>query len=210
MEATALRASARKTSGKGPARRARSNGLIPAVFYNPKAEAIMLTVNAAEMKEFLKNNDENVFVNLQIEDQGHAQERMSIVKEIQTDPLSGQILHVDFYEISMDHKLTVEVPLHFAGSPAGIDAGGELQILKREVALSCLPSSLPEHIEVDISHLKVGEAFRVANLTLAEGITVLEAEDTILVMVSITREAMKAEAAEAPKEPEILKQKAKE
>jgi len=215
MEATALRASARKTSGKGPARRARTNGLIPAVFYNPRAEAIMLTVNAAEMKEFLKKNDENVFINLQIDDQGVSQERMSIIKDIQMDPLSGQILHIDFYEISMDHKLTVAVPLHFTGSPEGVKSGGELQILKREVSLTCLPSSLPENITVDISHLKVGEALRVGNLSVTEGVTILDAEDAILVMVAVTREAMKAEAEteteeEVPKEPEILKQKAKE
>ena len=175
----------------------------------------MLTVNAAEMKEFLKTNDENVFINLQIDDQGVSQERMSIIKDIQMDPLSGQILHIDFYEISMDHKLTVAVQLHFTGSPEGVKSGGELQILKREVSVTCLPSSLPENITVDISHLKVGEALRVGNLSVTEGVTILDAEDAILVMVAVTREAMKTEAeteteAEVPKEPEILKQKAKE
>ncbi len=215
MEAIALRASARNISGKGPARRARANGLIPAVFYNPKAEAVMLTVNNRQMMELLKKSDENVFINLQIEGGERIQERMSIIKDIQQDPLTGQILHVDFYEISMDHKLTVEVPVHFTGSPAGVKLGGELQILKREVSLTCLPSALPEHIAVDISHLKVGEALRVGNLTVPEGVTILDAEEAILAMVSVTRAAMKAEAEaeereEAPKEPEILKQKAKE
>ncbi|MBP8980182.1 MAG: 50S ribosomal protein L25/general stress protein Ctc [Syntrophobacterales bacterium] len=215
MEAIALRASARNTSGKGPARRARANGLIPAVFYNPKAEAVMLTVNNRQMMELLKKSDENVFINLQIEDGERVLERMSIIKDIQQDPLTGQILHVDFYEISMDHKLTVAVPVHFTGSPAGVKLGGELQILKREVSLTCLPSALPEHIAVDISHLKVGEALRVGSLPVPEGVTILDAEDAILAMVSVTRAAMKAEAEaeeseEAPKEPEILKQKAKE
>jgi len=211
MEAIALRASARKISGKGPARRARAHGLIPAVFYNPKAEAIMLTVNAVEMKEFFNINEDNAFINLQIEDNGKSLERMSIVKDVQRDPLTGQILHIDFYEISMDHKLTANVALQFDGSPVGIDLGGELHILKREVSLSCLPSALPEHIKLDISNLKVGEALRVKNIPAMEGVTIMDAEDSILAMVAVTRDAMKAESDEeavASKEPEILRQKA--
>ncbi|HOF04222.1 MAG TPA: 50S ribosomal protein L25 [Syntrophales bacterium] len=212
MEAIALRASARKISGKGPARRARAQGLIPAVFYNPKAETLMLTVSDADMKAFFKQSDENAFINLRIEDEGKFQERMSIVKDLQKDPLTGKILHVDFYEISMDHKLTAAVSLQFLGTPVGVAVGGELQIPKREVSLSCLPSVLPEHIAVDISGLKVGEALRVRDLPAMAGISILEADDTILAMVSVTREAMKAEAGEeeTPREPEILKQKVKE
>jgi len=210
MEAIALRASARKTSGKGPARRARTSGLIPAVFYNPRAESLMLTVSAADMKDILKQKDENVFINLQIEDEGKSRDRMSIIKDIQLDCLTGQIIHIDFYEISMDHKLTVDVPVHFDGSPEGVELGGELQIMKKEISISCLPSLLPDHISVNISGLKVGEALRVRDLPLTAGMTILESEDAILAMVSVTREAMKSEAEEAVKEPEVLKQKAKE
>jgi large subunit ribosomal protein L25 len=210
MEAIALRASARKTSGKGPARRARTSGLIPAVFYNPQAESLMVTVSAGDMKNILKKNDENIFINLQIEDEGKATDRMSIIKDIQIHPLTRQILHIDFYEISMDHKLTVDVPVHFEGIPEGIGLGGELQIMKKEISLSCLPAILPEHIAVDISGLKVGEALRIRDLPLTEGMAILEAEDAILAMVSVTREAMKSETEEAAKEPEALKQKAKE
>jgi len=210
METMALRASARKTSGKGPARRARTSGLIPAIFYNPQAESLMLTVSAADMKNILKKKDENIFITLQIEDEGKSRDRMSIIKDIQMDPLTGQIIHIDFYEISMDHKLTVDVPVHFDGLLEGVELGGELQIMKREVSVSCLPSLLPDHISVDISSLKVGEALRVRDIPLTEGMTILESEDAILAMVSVTREAMKSEAEEAGKEPDVLKQKAKE
>ena len=210
MEAVALRASARKTSGKGFARRARTSGMIPAVFYNPKAESLMLTVSNADMRNILKKKDENIFITLQIEDEGKALDKMSIIKDIQIDPLTGQILHIDFYEISMDHKLTVDVPVHFVGSPEGIELGGELQIMKREVSISCLPSILPDHIAVDISSLKVGEALRIKDLPLTEGMTILESGDAILAMISATREETKPEAEEAAKEPAVLKQKAKE
>jgi len=211
MEAIALRASARKISGKGPARRARAHGLIPAVFYNPKAEAIMLTVSAADMKEFFKINEDNAFINLRIEVNGTSLERMSIVKDVQRNPLTGQILHIDFYEISMDHKLTADVALQFEGTPMGVELGGELQILKREVSLSCLPSVLPEYINLDIGALKIGEALRVKNIPAMEGITILEPDEAILAMVAVTREAMRSESEEeatASKEPEVLKQKA--
>ena len=210
MEAVALRASARKTSGKGFARRARTSGMIPAVFYNPQAESLMLTVSNADMKNILKKKDDNIFITLQIEDEGKSMDRMSIIKDIQIHPLTGQILHIDFYEISMDHKLTVDVPVHFVGSPEGIELGGELQIMKREVSISCLPSILPDHIAVDISGLKVGEALRIKDLPLTEGMTILESGDAILAMISATREETKPEAEEGAKEPAVLKQKAKE
>jgi large subunit ribosomal protein L25 len=209
MEAVTLRASARKTSGKGPARRARSSGLIPAVFYNPQAESTMITVSAADMSNILKKNDENVFINIQIEDEGKSRDKMSIIKDIQIDPLTRRIIHIDFYEISMDHKLTVDVPVHFEGTPKGVKIGGELQLLKKEISISCLPSVLPDHIAADISGLKVGEAFRIADLPVKDGITILESEDAVLAMVSVTREAMKSEAEETAKEPEAAKQKAK-
>ncbi|MDI9569738.1 MAG: 50S ribosomal protein L25 [Pseudomonadota bacterium] len=200
-----MRASARKISGKGPARRARAHGLIPAVFYNPRAEAVMLTVSAADMKEFFKRKDDNAFINLRVEDGDASWERISIIKDTQQDPLTGRLLHVDFYEISMDHKLTAAVPLRFEGVPAGVEFGGELQILKREVSLTCLPSVLPEHIGLDISALKVGEALRVKDIPAMEGIDILDADEAILAMVAVTREAMKTESEE---EAEVLKQKA--
>jgi large subunit ribosomal protein L25 len=196
MEAIALRASARKTSGKGPARRARTSGLIPAVFYTPQAESLMLTVNAGDMKDILKSNDENIFINLQIEEEGKSRDRISIIKDIQIDPLTRQIIHIDFYEINMDHKLTVDVPIHFKGTPKGIKLGGELQTMKKEISLSCLPSILPDHIDVDISGLNVGDSLRVRDLRLSEGMTILESEDAILAMISATRETMKSEAEE--------------
>jgi len=136
---------------------------------------------------------------------------MSIVKDVQRNPLTGQILHIDFYEISMDHKLTADVALQFEGTPMGVELGGELQILKREVSLSCLPSVLPEYINLDISALKIGEALRVKNIPAMEGITILEPDEAILAMVAVTREAMRSESEEeatASKEPEVLKQKA--
>jgi large subunit ribosomal protein L25 len=157
----------------------------------------MLTINAGEMIDILKNNDENVFINLQIEDEGKSKDRMSIIKDIQIDPLTRQIIHIDFYEINMDHKLTVDVPIHFKGTPKGIKLGGELQTLKKEISLSCLPSILPDHIDVDISGLNVGEAFRVRDLRLSEAMTILESEDAILAIISATRETVKSEAEEA-------------
>ncbi|MCK9197569.1 MAG: 50S ribosomal protein L25 [Syntrophales bacterium] len=211
METIALRASARKTSGKGPARRARTSGLIPAVFYNPQAESFMLTVSATDMKNILKKKDENIFINLQIEEEGKSIDRMSIIKDIQIDCLTGQIIHIDFYEINMDHKLTVDVPVHFEGGQEAVKQDGGLLIMKREVSISCLPSILPDHFAVDISGLKIGEAFRVRDLPITEGMTILESEDTILAMISITREETKPEAEEeiAKEGPEAVKPKAK-
>ncbi len=156
MEAIELKACIRKETGKGPARRFRKEGLIPAVFYGRGEEAIHLSVNAADLLKIIKTKKENIFIKLLIEGEKHL-EKLSLIKELQIEPVSRRFYHADFYEIRMDHKLTVDVPLRFAGIPVGVQNGGELQHLKRDLKISCLPSVLPDFIEIDVSGLDIGE-----------------------------------------------------
>ena len=127
MEATELKACTRKESGKGPARRFRKEGLIPAVFYGRGEEAILLSVNAANLRKIVKEKKENVFIKLLIEGE-QSLEKLSMIKELQIEPVSRRFYHADFYEIRMDHKLTVDVPLRFAGIPVGFEKGGSSSI----------------------------------------------------------------------------------
>jgi large subunit ribosomal protein L25 len=110
-----------------------------------------------------------------------------MIKEIQTDPLSKRLVHADFYEIRMDQKITFDIPIHFVGQPVGIDNGGELHHLKRDVKVSCLPGNLPDFIEVDVSGLDIGDAVRVQDIKIAEGIIILDPEDAAIATVSTTR-----------------------
>jgi large subunit ribosomal protein L25 len=195
MEISELSARVRNQSGKGPARRLRIKGFIPAVFYGPKSESIQLAVNTSELMKLLRNKEENVFIKLLIDD-GKNIEKLSMIKELQTDPLTGRFLHADFYEIRMDQMITFDIPIHFVGEPVGVDNGGELHHLKRDLKVSCLPGKLPDFIEVDVSNLDIGDAIRVQDIKIADDITVLDPEDAPIATVSTTRVTKEVESVE--------------
>jgi len=109
-------------------------------------------VNAADLLKIMKKRKENIFIKLLIEGEEQL-ERLSLIKEMQIEPVSRRVYHADFYEIRMDHKLTIDVPLRFTGTPVGVLNGGDLQHLKRDLKVSCLPTALPDFIEVDVSGL---------------------------------------------------------
>jgi large subunit ribosomal protein L25 len=206
MEATELKAFTRKETGKGPARRFRKEGLIPAVFYGRGEESILLSLNAAELKKIIKEKKENIFIKLIVEGENQHLEKLSLIKELQIEPVSRRFYHADFYEIRMDRKLMIDVPLHFVGIPAGVQNGGELQHLKRDLKVSCLPTILPDFIEVDVSGLDIGNSIRVQDIKVLEGITVLDPGDVGVAMVAVVKvfvpqvEAAAEEIAEAPAE----------
>lgn len=213
METMELKALIRQGSGKGPARRLRSAGMIPAVFYGSGAEALSLSVGARDMLKLLKEREESLFVKLKIDEGGKEAEHLSMIKEIQVSPTGDGILHVDFYEIRMDHELTIDVPIHLVGQPVGLIDGGELYHLKRELKISGLPSLLPEYVEVDVSGLKIGDSVKVGDIPLVKGIEALDAADIAIASVAATRAAeVVEEAAEeaAASEPEVVGKKAEE
>lgn len=194
MEINELNAGVRTAAGKGHARRLRKEGLAPAVFYGPGAETIMLAVNAAELMK-LRKKAENAFIKLIINDQGKRLEKLSVLKELQLEPVSRQIVHADFYEITMDHKITLDIPVHFIGKSQGVEAGGELHLLKREVKISCLPGSRPEFFAADISGLMIGGSLKVHDLSPGEGVTILDHAEAVLATVSAIKETVTPEAA---------------
>jgi large subunit ribosomal protein L25 len=128
------------------------------------------------------------------------------MKELQIEPVSRRFYHADFYEIRMDHKLTLEIPIRFSGAPIGVQNGGELQHLKRELKVSCLPSDLPDFIDLDVSGLDIGNSIKVQDIKVPEGITVLDPGDVGVAMVAVVKvsvpqpEAAAEEEAAAPAE----------
>ena len=205
MEATELKACIRTESGKGPARRLREKELIPAVFYGRGQDATLLSVNATDLLKIIKAKKKNIFIKLLIEGDKRL-EKLSLMKELQIEPVSRRFYHADFYEIRMDHKLTLESPIRFSGAPIGVQNGGELQHLKRELKVSCLPSDLPDFIDLDVSGLDIGNSIKVQDIKVPEGITVLDPGDVGVAMVAVVKvsvpqaEAAGAEEAAAPAE----------
>lgn len=214
MEAIALNALVRKETGKGSARRLRSAGLMPAVFYGRETEAMPLSVNAADLLKLMKGRQDNVFIKLIIDDGSKKRkklEKLSIMKELQTEPVSRRLFHADFYEISMDHKLTFEVPIHFIGSPVGVRNGGDFQHVKRELKVSCVPTKLPDFIEVDISGLDVGHHLKVSDIRISEDMTLLDSLEGVIASVSTPKVTIAKveteEEEEKTAEPEVIGRK---
>ena len=129
-----------------------------------------------------KANIGSVLLNLQIEN-GQTLTRPVMIKELQTQPLSGAFLHVDFYEIDMQRRIRVGVPVVTRGKAAGVEEGGMLQIVRREVEVLCLPTAIPDIIELDVTHLNIGESIHVHEIPFASDIEIPEDVDYTVVTV---------------------------
>ena len=183
MEQIDLKAQVRKTTGKGLARALRREGRIPAVLYGPKTDSMMLSIDFKEFEQIVKKaNVGSVLLNLQIQN-GETLTRPAMIKELQTNPVSGAFLHIDFYEIDMQRKINVSVPVVTRGKSAGVEEGGLLQIVRREIELFCLPTAIPESIEVDISELTIGDSIHIREITLPGDVELPEDIDFTVITV---------------------------
>ena len=197
MKTVALNAQVREEVGKGPSRRLRAKGFVPATFYGYQTEPMVITVDASELtKTVVKGREETVFVKLGIQPRkGKKVEKLSVIKDLQVNTINRTPEHVDFYEIRMDRTLAVDVPVLFTGNPVGVEDGGELQQLKRDVRVSGLPSDLPESIEIDISDLKIGDSLKVSDLVVGDAVHLLDNDDVAIVAVVPTRVSLMTEGA---------------
>ena len=180
MQQVRLEAQKREASGKGAARGMRRAGNLPGVLYGRKNEVIAIQIDARGFQDFLHNYGENAFINLDIAD--HGIENV-MVKEIQRDPVSNQLLHTDLLRISMDEPITSSIPITLVGSAPGIQEGGILEFPHRQLAVHCLPALLPEEFEVNIGELDIDDRISVEDLSLPEGIEVLDDPNTRIVAI---------------------------
>jgi len=174
----------RTKTGNGPARRLRMSGQIPAVLYGPKTETVLLSVNKSDLELlFKKGGIGQVVLNLVIQKNGETTTRPAMIKELQTHPVSRNFIHIDFYEIKMDQKITAKIPVVTTGIAKGIELGGVLQIIRRELEVECLPLEVPESIEIDISDLDVGDSIHVGKIRLESELEFLEDDNYTVVTV---------------------------
>ena len=215
MKQLEINATIRKTRGNGPARSLRREGRFPAILYGPGTQPVMLSVNVRDFEHVVqKGNIRRTIFSLSIQN-GSTVTKPAVIKELQTHPVSGQFLHVDFYEIDMNRKLRVMVPLVPKGKAKGEEFGGMLQIIEREIAVFCLPQEIPDSLEIDVSELGVGDALHVKDIALPGGVELPPGENyTVVTVISPKAEAApvavpvegeEAEAAEAPAEGEADK-----
>jgi large subunit ribosomal protein L25 len=215
MEEAILKGQVRMQVGKGSAKTLRRQRLIPAVVYGGASGPVAVTIDPLDMMKLLGTGaGENVLITLTLDGDGE-RSRTVILKELQRDPVRGGPLHADFLEVSMERKIKVQIPVRLVGEAVGVKLkGGILEQHLREVSVECLPGAIPSHIQVDVGQLDLGHAIHVRELTVGEGIRVLEDPARPVVGVLVQRAAVEEAAApaeEKPAEPEVVgKKEAKE
>jgi len=216
MQRMDLESEQRLKSGKGVARTLRRAGRIPAVLYG-EGKSSLLSIHPAELIKILKSESgENALINLKIKGEKSVETRTAILRDYQKDPITGEILHADLFEINMAKVIRVKVPILVKGDLAeGVKEGGVLQHNLREVEIECLPAMIPDHLDVDAAHLKIGESIHVRDLSVQEGIRVMEDRDLAIVSIAAPMSEAKLEEILAgtpaeTKEPEVIGKKKEE
>lgn len=198
METTELAGNLRTKTGKGAARQFRRDGLIPGTVYGNKAN-LLITINQTDLLMLLKKAQANAILNLKIENKKN---KTVVIKEIQKDIITRDILHVDLFEISMKKKLKIGVPVEEIGIAVGTKMGGVLTHLLREIKVECLPENIPQSIKIDVTDLDIGHSLHVRDIKIPDGVTVLDNPDDTVCVVKIVEAEKSKEAEEEAAAPE--------
>ena len=210
-ENTTLEAQPRQPGTKNDARRVRKSGRVPAVLYGAGKESVALSVDPRQVSRILHSEaGHNTIFDLSLDG---AERTKAMIVDWQYEPIKGALLHIDLKRIAMDRRLTVMVPIELKGEAAGVkQQGGILEQILREVEIECLPGDIPSHIDADVTELVFGKVLRVSDLPHSEKLKFLtDANQPVAHVISVkeevapTPEAVAAEAATAPAEPEVIK-----
>lgn len=195
----------REKTGKGANRRARSGGRIPAVVYGGGKESVSIEIDRKSMLDLMKKaGSENPIYLLKLGDS----QRHAMIREVQTHPISRQVVHIDFQRVMMDQKVHVKVPVELMGVPYGVkNQGAVLDFVTREIEVECLPGDIPGHLELDVTGLHANQHAEARDIKLPEGVTLLDSEDKVIASVTHARsEDTGAEGTASDRdEPEVIK-----
>ena len=181
--------------GSRRVRRLRKEGLVPGVLYG-KGLTRPIVVKERELRTALTGaSGLHAIVDVMIE--GQKTPHHAVLKDFQRHPIRGTLTHVDFHEVRLDRPIQATVSVQLVGESPGAKQGGVVQLVTRELRVEALPTSVPEHIDADISHLEVGDTVRLADLPALEGVTYLDDPETVLANCSIPRGITEIEEADA-------------
>ena len=183
METLDIEVKAREAGSKHQARRLRREGKIPAVLYGPKVESLALELNRKDFSNRVAGLEGSHLVRLKSASTALA-DKVALVKEMQYHPITGDVIHADFYEVDLTVRIEVSVPLRFIGKGAGVVRGGILQPIVREIQVECLPLDIPQFFNVDVSGLDIGDSVHIEDLSMPEGVTAIYDSNFALVTVA--------------------------
>ena len=206
MEKVVLEANERKIINKSNRSHLRNQGKVPGVLYSKRLKPIHIDVNRQSINPLIFTAQTHL-ISLKIE--GH-EERECIIKDIQFDPVTDEVIHFDLISLTKGEKIELEVPLHFTGSAVGVKEGGLLQVNLHKLNVECLPKDIPQSLEIDVAQLKVGDSIHIRDLQF-ESVTILNPEKTVVVSVvlpKVEKEVTVAEGEEVVEEemaePEVI------
>jgi large subunit ribosomal protein L25 len=195
MREVSITALKRDDLGKGPARRERMAGRIPAIVYGPEVKPYTVSVEEKEMRRALKAAGSISVFDLEID----GQQQKVIMREIQRDPVTTKITHIDFHAISMNKPISISVPVKFTGIPVGVKTdGGIMQVTMRELEISCLPTDIPDEVVIDVEELGIGDSIHVRNVDIPN-VKILSNEQRTIVVIAaptVIKETVTAEEGE--------------
>lgn len=193
-----IKAEKRDVFGRNASRRLRREGMIPAILYGGDVSNVPLTLRKQDVFMILRSDTgENTVFQVSFD----SESRDVMIKELQKDPVTDEILHADFIHITMDKVIQVSVPVVSMGEAVGVKTeGGFVDFVTREVAVECLPKDIPEHIEIDISSLRLRQSFKAGDITLPEGVKLITSSDTILVLIEVPLKEEEIEVEEEEEE----------
>lgn len=194
MSEAKLVAEVRTGTGKGIARKARRAGLVPAIVYGSNVSPLAIQMDQAELQRLVASGGTGRLVDLQVGDE----KQPVLLKEVQRDPVRGDIIHADFHKVRLDQEVSVTVPIVLTGETERTLDGGIIAVTLYELKVSCLPTQIPESIQVSTDGLAIGSTITVADLEIPEGITVQDEPE--LAVVSVVAPRVETEDAEVEDE----------
>lgn len=176
MDQAFLSGQFRSQIGKGPVNRLRNQGWVPGIIYGHNVDNIPVEINSKEISRILRYYGENSLIGI---DLGYGVKRV-LIKEVQRDPVTRQVLHVDFQEVRQDEKVKTVVPVILVGKEIAERSGLVLQHQLREIEIECLPQHLPKYLQADVSRMDIGESMTIADLEVSEEISILNDDKEII------------------------------
>jgi large subunit ribosomal protein L25 len=180
---TVIKAAVRNEKGKGFARKLRSKKIIPAVLYGHKVDPVMLAIENSEIVKAFKTGDSTTLIKVQIDNQGKKDEKLVMIRETQRHPVKNNILHLDLFAVNVKEKIHAPVHIRITGESPGVKLGGILRQIVREIEVRALPTEIPQHFEVDISKLEIGDSLQVSDLNTPENVQLLADESAPILSI---------------------------
>jgi len=209
MAEVTLEVTRRERSGKEIAKKLRAGGKVPAVVYGGHKESVAIEVDRKSVSELIQKSEHGVRSIFLLKMSGTDQQRHAMIKDIQIDPISRRMTHIDFVRVVMDEVVRVTIPVHVVGTAIGVKEGGLLDWQVRDLHVECLPGAIPDAIDIDVSALGSHDYYRISDLKLPEGVKVLDDAERVVVGVTHAKaepvEAAAEGVAAAVAEPEVIK-----